>query len=160
MSAIAIVFLSFRTAPAIATGDKFNPNATSKMIPPCLQMHYCIEKYAEEYDVPKQYAYGIAKQETEYRGPFQWSYNQSRISPVGALGAMQIMPSTAKLMWPRRKVTREMLLNDIDFNVQTSMKIIRHLYNTYGSWKLAFGAYNTGRPMVNGYAINVFNHQP
>jgi hypothetical protein len=40
------------------------------------------------------------------------------------------------------------------------MKILRHLHNTYSNWKIAFGAYNTGRPIVNQYAIDVYNYNP
>lgn len=160
MLAFTIAVLSLRpTIVKASNEDRFRPEMATKIIPPCLQMHYSIEKFAAKYNIPKKYAYGIAEQETEYKGPFQWHYRQHCISPVGALGAMQIMPGTARGYWPHRKVTREMLLDDIDFNVETSMKILRDLYNTYGDWQLAFGAYNTGRPMVNGYARRVYNHK-
>ena len=157
-SALAIVFLVLKPEDLRASNDVYNEKHRIEVLPPCLQMHYCIQKYADEYDVPVSFAYGIANQETGYRGPFQWDYQQSRTSPVGALGAMQIMLPTAKMMWPHQNVTREKLLSSIDFNVETSMKILRHLYNTYGNWKVAFGAYNTGRPIVNSYANNVYNY--
>jgi len=51
------------------------------------------------------------------------------------------------------------LRTDIEYNVKTSMKLLRRLYKIHGDWKLVFGAYNTGRPCVNGYAHKVYNHQ-
>ena len=125
--------------------------------PPCLQMFYAIEKYAPKYDIPKKYAYGIAYNETRYEGPFQWTYNHKLTSSVGAEGPMQIMPSTAKMLFPEREITSEDLRTDIDFNVECSMKLLKRLHDTYGDWKLAFGYYNTGTPLVNEYAMNVYN---
>ena len=125
-----------------------------------MQMYFFIEKFANEYGIPKKFAYGIAYAETRYGGPFDWNYKHDRSSCVGALGPMQIMPATAKLIWPNRKFTNKMLSTDIEFNVETSMKLLNRLYMKYKDWKLVFGAYNTGTPCVNGYAINVYNYEP
>ena len=125
--------------------------------PPCLLMYDAIERYAEEYRIPKRFAYGIAFKETRYQGPFHWKYDPERISSAGALGPMQIMPSTARLMWKGKKISDRMIMSDLDFNVMTSMKLLRHLYDRYGDWKIVFGCYNTGKPLVNQYAIDVFN---
>jgi soluble lytic murein transglycosylase-like protein len=126
--------------------------------PPCLQMYYLIDKYAEQYDIPRKYAYGIAYCETRYTNPFQWNYNHKQTSYAGAVGPMQVMMPTARMMWPKRKFTKADLKDNIQFNVETSMKLLRYLHNRYGNWKLVFGAYNTGRPMVNQYALNVYNY--
>lgn len=126
--------------------------------PPCLQMYYLIDKYAAKYNIPRKYAYGIAYYETRYTNPFQWDYNHKQASSAGAVGPMQVMLPTAKMMWPRKPITKTELTNSIQLNVETSMKLLRYLYDRYGDWKLVFGAYNTGRPMVNQYALNVYNY--
>jgi len=126
--------------------------------PPCLQMYYSIEKYSEKYGVPKKYAYGIAWKETRYKGPFDWKYIHSRESSAGAVGPMQVMFSTAKMMWKGRDITKQELRDNIEFNVETSMKLLKHLYTKYGDWKIVFGSYNTGKPIVNQYAIDVYNY--
>jgi hypothetical protein len=131
-----------------------------KNSPPSIQMAYYIQKYANEYDVPINYAFGVAYVETRYEGPYQWSYNPHQVSCAGAVGPMQIMPATGRGNWKDRTVTREMLLNDIEFNVHTSMKVLHKLYDKYGNWKTVFGCYNTGRPCVNDYAIKVYNFKP
>lgn len=131
-----------------------------KNSPPSIQMAYYIQKYAAEYDIPTNYAFGVAYVETRYEGPYQWSYNPHQTSCAGAVGPMQIMPATGQGNWKDRTVTREMLLNDIEFNVHTSMKVLRKLYDKYGDWKTVFGCYNTGRPCVNDYAIKVYNFSP
>ena len=127
--------------------------------PPCIQMYYYIEKYSEQYNIPRKYAYGIAYKETGYRGPFHWRYNHRLVSSAGALGPMQIMPSTATYI-NGESVSNERLKTDIEYNVETSMKLLKILKEKYGSWEIAFGAYNTGRPMVNQYAQDVYQFEP
>lgn len=130
--------------------------------PPSLQMYNCIEKYSVKYNIPRNYAYGIAYKETRYLGPFHWDYNHKQGSSAGALGAMQIMPSTAEMMWKGTnvKVTNNKILTDIEFNIETSMKLCRRLYDKYHDWKTVFGCYNTGQVLINQYAIDVVNFKP
>lgn len=127
--------------------------------PPCLRMYDAIIKYADRYNIPKTYAFGIAYAETRYEGPFDWNYRHTQTSCVGAIGPMQIMPSTAKLMWKNLNFTNAYLKSNIEFNVHTSMKLLRKLHDRYGDWKIVFGCYNTGKPMVNDYAVKVYNHK-
>jgi hypothetical protein len=35
------------------------------------------------------------------------------------------------------------------------MRILRDLKDTYGTWGKAFGAYNTGKPIVNNYSKKI-----
>lgn len=126
--------------------------------PPCVQMHESIEKYAEKYDIPKKYAFGVAYQETRYRGLTDWKYDHRQTSSASAVGPMQILYSTAKDVWPKEAFTKEELRDDIDFNVETSMKYLAYLYERYRDWKIVFGYYNTGYPKVNDYAIKVVNY--
>ncbi len=121
-------------------------------------MYTYIEMYADTFDVPKRFAYGVARAETGYQGPFHWNYNPSQGSSAGALGPMQIMLETARRN-NHDNVSRYKLRNDIKYNVRTSMLVLRKLYNKYRDWKTVFGCYNTGRPCVNGYAHRVYNHK-
>ena len=135
-----------------------NPERIQVNTPPCLQMYKHIKAYADTFDIPLRYAFGIARIETGYLGPMHWRYNPEQISSAGALGPMQVMLSTARGI-NKDNVTRHQLRTDIEYNVRTSMKLLRRLYNLRGNWKLVFGEYNTGRPCVNGYAIKVSNHK-
>lgn len=139
----------------LSSNARINENS-----PPCIRMYDAIIKYSNMYEIPKPYAFGIAYKETRYNGPFDWRYRHTQTSCVGAIGPMQIMPSTADLMWKSFKVSRIQLMNDIDFNVHTSMKLLRKLHDKYKDWKVVFGCYNTGKPMINQYAIDVYNHKP
>ena len=125
--------------------------------PPCVQMYNSIEKYSTKYNIPKDFAYGIAYNETRYEGPLHWKYEHAKISSAGAVGPMQIMYPTAKFLFPERNFTTSDLKTNIDFNVECSMKLLRYLHDTYHDWKTVFGAYNTGSPMINDYALQVYN---
>ena len=155
----AAIFSFWLCAKSPETQDKITDTtpATIDTNADCLLVYYAIEKYAEQYQVPKKYAYNIAYLETRYRGPFDWKYNAKKISSAGAVGPMQIMYSSAKYVWPGKKFTREQLTNDTQFNVETSMKILNLLHNKYKDWRIVFGYYNTGRPIVNQYALSVYN---
>lgn len=116
-----------------------------------MSVYESIEKYSEEYNIPKHIAYNIAYKETRYKGPFDWNYNPHQSSFAGAQGPMQVMPSTARGI-NKNYVSPEDLRNDIELNISTSMKLLRKLYDTHGNWGLVCGYYNTGRPIINDYA--------
>jgi len=158
--ALAVFLLTFFYFETIKEEEELkNFHKIDSKSPPCLQMFYFIEKYSAEYNIPKKYAYGVAWKETRYSGPFDWDYNPSQESFAGAVGPMQVMPATAGFMW-KKKIDKKLLKNDIELNVKTSMKLLRHLHDTYKDWKLVFGAYNTGRPMINQYSLDVYNYSP
>ena len=123
---------------------------------PSIQMYFYIKKYAAEFEIPEAYAFSLAYQETRYQGPLDLTYNHKQTSFAGALGPMQIMPATAKLIIGK-PISNSKLKNDIKLNVMISMKLLRRLHNIYGSWGVVFGAYNTGRPCINGYAHDILD---
>lgn len=164
----ALVFIGLLTIPlrhflnaeeAVKENQIYSVGSIYEGQPIAVRMFSSIEKYATKYDIPLRYALGIAYAETRYEGPFHWRYNPQQKSSAGALGPMQIMPSTANMIW-EKSIPREELISDIDLNVETSMKLLRKLYDKYRNWKIVFGCYNTGTPCVNGYAEKVFNFNP
>jgi len=124
---------------------------------PSIQLYFCIKKYCKEFSIPEEFGFAVAYAETGYRGPMHINYDHKQTSYAGALGPMQVMLSTAKFINKDESVSRNKLLSDIDYNVYTSIKLIRYLKNKYGDWKIVFGYYNTGYPIVNDYAMNVYN---
>ena len=134
------------------------PDRIDKASPPSLQMYKYIKAYADTFDIPIRYAFGVANTETGYKGPFHWRYNPAQTSSAGALGPMQILLSTARYI-NKDNVSRETLKTDIEYNVRTGLKYLRRLHNIYGRWDLVFGYYNTGYPQVNGYARKVLNYK-
>lgn len=121
-------------------------------VPSSMVLYELIEKYSQEHNVPRYIAYNIAFKETRYKGPFDWTYDPELISSAGAVGPMQVMPATAEMI-QGRDISREELRTNLELNVQTSMMLLEKLYNKYGNWKTVCGCYNTGKPIVNSYAI-------
>jgi soluble lytic murein transglycosylase-like protein len=103
--------------------------------------------------------YGIANTETNWKGPFDYKYKSNLKSHAGALGPMQIMPSTAKTIIGK-SISNKRLQNDIQLNVRISAILLKRLYEKYTDWKLVFGAYNTGKPCINKYSKKVYQYQP
>lgn len=126
--------------------------------PKSLKLYYLIEKYSDVYNVPKYVAYNVAFLETGYRGPFNWSYNPHQTSSAGAIGPMQILPSTADWV-NKKKIPKSKLMNDLELNVSTSMKMLSDLYKQYRDWAVVCGFYNTGYPKVNDYGAYCANNK-
>ena len=152
-------FYGYKNLEESGTNYVIDPGQIDETSPPCLQMYYNIEKYAKEYKIPRDYAFGIAHAETGYKGPFHWSYDHGQTSYAGAVGPMQIIPRYAH-PYVDGKFTEVELKTDITMNVKASMRMLRDLYRRHGNWRLAFGAYNTGKPCINGYAVKVATYRP
>ena len=149
------VFIFFGSMSNVKTSDDsiftdLNDHSTIQS-PTSMRMYELIEKYSTKYKIPRYVAYNVAYMETRYLGPFHWDYNPYQESFAGAVGPMQIMPSTSdyinKVNYGKKRLT-----NDIRLNVETSMKLLNRLYSRYKDWAVVCGCYNTGRPLINDYA--------
>ena len=116
-----------------------------------LQMYESIEHWSDSLKIPKHIAYNVAYLETRYQGPFDFDYNPYQTSYANAVGPMQIITKYAH-PYAGRHVSEKELTRNIELNVMVSMKMLRARYNTYHSWALSCGGYNTGSPIVNEYA--------
>ena len=85
------------TEPEVQTTQEVRiPNSIDQGSPPSLQMYKYIKAYADTFNIPIRYAFGVAYAETRYGGPFHWRYNPAQTSCTGAEGPMQILLSTAR----------------------------------------------------------------
>lgn len=125
---------------------------------PAIQMYFYIKKYSKQYGVPEAYAFAVAYQETGYKGPLDLDYEHRLTSSAGAVGPMQIIPQYAHA-YAGRRVTAQELRNNIQLNVKVSMRMLKKWHEIYHDWGLAAGAYNTGQPVMNGYARAVINKE-
>ena len=108
------------------------------------------QKYLFQYPININHALNeplitaIAKQESEFY--------PNAISRSGALGIVQVMPSTAKNTAKKLgiKYNKKKLLNDIDYNIHIGSKYLYSLIDYYdGSKILAIASYNAGPTNVN-----------
>ena len=97
-----------------------------------------VEVYAEAYGVPEGLVYAVIRTES--------SFDSGAVSPVGAVGLMQLMPSTFE--WLTDDMLFEHLesgmLHDPETNIKYGTYCLSYLYDRYGDWELALAAYNGG----------------
>jgi soluble lytic murein transglycosylase-like protein len=126
---------------------------------PAIQMYFYIKKYSKKYGVPEDYAFGVAYNESRYRGPLHFSYRtQDLTSSSGALGPMQIIHRYSA-PYAGRHVHKKELRDNIELNVMVSMKMLRKWKQVAGTWDKALGGYNTGHITVNEYARSVIRKE-
>jgi len=77
-------------------------------------------------------------------------------SPIGAVGLFQLMPETAKSLglalapWDQRLHPEK--------NAQAAARYLKHLYETFGDWRLAIAAYNGGEGLVGRLLVKRAAH--
>jgi hypothetical protein len=71
-------------------------------------------------------------------------YRPRAVSRAGAIGLMQLMPSTARSLGVQDPF-------DVRQNIMGGSRYLRKLLDRYGSLKLAIAAYNAGPAMVDKY---------
>jgi len=95
-----------------------------------------IDKYSEKYNIDKNLVKAVVKQES--------GFNSNAVSQAGAIGLMQLMPSTAKGLGVKDPFNAEQ-------NIEGGTKYLKNLISKYDSVKLGLAAYNAGSGAVNKY---------
>ncbi len=103
-----------------------------------LEHREIIEKYADEYDIPPELISAVILTESGFDSDAQ--------SRAGAVGLMQLMPSTAEEMCERMKLEySEELLTDPESSIKIGSYYLKYLYTYTGqNWDTACAAYNAG----------------
>lgn len=103
-----------------------------------------VTRYSEEYGVPREVIYAVMSSES--------SFTADAVSYKGAVGLMQIMPSTYE--WLCTKTGDEpnpSLLYDPDINIKYGTYFLSYLYSRFGVWETVYAAYNAGEGRVKGW---------
>lgn len=97
-----------------------------------------INEASKKYSVPENLIKAVIKQESNYM--------PNAVSSKGAIGLMQIMPSTGALLG----IEDEELLKDPYTNIMTGTKYLSQMLNRYdGRLDLSLSAYNAGPNLVD-----------
>ena len=101
-----------------------------------------VEHYSSVYGVPSGVIYAVIKTES--------NFNPHAVSSAGAVGVMQIMPSTFEWLMGLMGESHEVAaLYDPEINIRYGTYLLRYLYDRYGQYETAFAAYNAGMGNVS-----------
>ncbi|WP_054970010.1 lytic transglycosylase domain-containing protein [Alicyclobacillus ferrooxydans] len=112
-----------------------NPRPKTVTLPTNLSS--IIQEASDKYDVPESLVEAVIAQES--------TMNPKAVSPVGAMGLMQLMPDTARSLG----VTNPF---DPRQNIMAGTKYLSELLQRYhGDERIALAAYNAGPTVVDEY---------
>ncbi len=103
-----------------------------------------VEKYSEEYSVPREIIFAVIKSES--------SFVSDAVSPAGAVGLMQIMPSTYEWLCTKTGEKPNIsTLYDPEVSIKYGTYYLSYLYSRFGVWETVYAAYNAGDNRVKGW---------
>ncbi|HOO73376.1 MAG TPA: lytic transglycosylase domain-containing protein [Spirochaetota bacterium] len=123
----------YQTIHDSALAEIKNGKPASEMTPD--DINAIADRYARQYRVPASLVKAVIKNES--------NYNPEAVSPKGAMGLMQLMPSVASDFGIEDPFSPEE-------NIKTGTALLGNLLREYnGDYKLALSAYNAGPGAVN-----------
>lgn len=102
-----------------------------------------IEKYSDEYNVPKELVFAVIKVES--------GFDPEAESSVGALGLMQMMPKTFEWLTGEEHLDEQLAFEDLtdpEVSIRYGTYYLRYLYRKFENWDTVLAAYNGGEGNV------------
>lgn len=104
-----------------------------------------VDYYSKKYEVSKSLILAVIKTES--------NFNENAVSKKGAIGLMQIMPSTAYFVAEKLEIENINLYNK-EQNIQIGTYYLKYLLNEFKNERLVICAYNAGEGNVNKWLNN------
>jgi soluble lytic murein transglycosylase len=106
-----------------------------------------VSRYSLEFDVPQEVIYSIIYCES--------SFQPEVVSSVGAVGLMQLLPSTFSDLQKRLGESySDNALLDPEINIRYGTYYLSYLYDIFHEWETVYAAYNAGMGRVKGWLQN------
>lgn len=102
-----------------------------------------VEKYASEYNIPEYIIYAVINTESEF--------DKNTESSDGALGLMQMLPSTFKVLSSDEHFAEKIefdSLSDPETAIRYGAYYLRYLFDKFHKWDVVFAAYDAGEEQV------------
>lgn len=126
--------------------------------PPSLKIYHSVNKYSEQYSVPRHYVYRMLVEETRYMNPINNKYSPYQTSNKDAEGPAQVLLKTARWINNDYTISSYDIRYDVELNIRSSIKFIDWIRSTYDvDWIYVFGFYNTGYIKTNKYSYTIVN---
>ena len=107
-----------------------------------------VMNYSREYNIPPEIILSVIKAESSFQ-------SNAVSSGAGAVGLMQILPSTFEWLMTRTGENHEPgMLFDPETNIKYGVMYLRYIYDLLGDWELAFAGYNAGHNLVRNNWLN------
>lgn len=104
------------------------------------KIFHMMDNVFDKYDIPH---------ELKYLSVIESALNNRALSPVGAYGPWQFMPSTGKMMGLTVSASRDDRADWVK-STHAACKYLTYLYNMFDDWLLVVASYNSGpRPVLN-----------
>jgi len=127
-------------APKVISAQPVDPNVKQVEIPSpvvAADIQSIVEETANKYDVDPLLIHSVIQVES--------NYNRNAVSPKGAQGLMQLIPSTARRFGVKNSF-------DVKENVEAGVRYLKYLNSLYpNDLRLALAAYNAGEGAVAKY---------
>ena len=101
-----------------------------------------IDVSSREFGVPKKIVYAVIKTESDFES--------NAVSSKGAVGLMQMMPSTFEEITAKLGDNYEKgMMYDPETNIRYGVYYLSYLYRHFDDWDAVFAAYNAGMGTVS-----------
>lgn len=108
-----------------------------------------VTKYASEYNVPEYIIFAVIEAESDFK-PYA-------SSSAGALGLMQILPSTFEYLTSSEHLGENLScdeLYDAEVNIRYGTYYLQYLFRKFHNWDTVIAAYNAGEGNVSKWLEN------
>lgn len=102
--------------------------------------------YCSQFEIPLSLGYAVAKCES--------NFNYEAISFAGAIGIMQLMPTTADYIAGLIGYYEEINLQDYKVNIMLGCAYLSYLMNKFDNMKQVVMAYNAGEGRVQEWMLS------